>query len=72
MLSPAKVSPQSSDKELILCIDDDKHLHAHKFVLEAAGYNVITASSGRIGLRILERHPVQLVILDYRLETSIM
>jgi len=26
---------------------------------------VITASSGRIGLRLLGRHPVQLVVLDY-------
>ena len=68
MPSPAKVSPQSSNKKLILCIDHDKQgLHARKFVLEAAGYDVITASSGRIGLRILERHPVQLVILDYRM-----
>jgi DNA-binding response OmpR family regulator len=31
----------------------------------SAAYEVITASSGRIGLRLLERHPVQLVILDY-------
>ena len=60
MPSPAKVSPQSSNKELILCIDDYKEgLHASKLILQRAGYNVITASSGRIGLRLLERHPVQ-------------
>jgi len=68
MPSLAKVSPQSSRKKLVLCIDDDKKaLHARKPVLETAGYNVLTASSGRIGLRLLERHPVQLVILDYRM-----
>ena len=68
MQSSAKVSPQSSGKKLVLCIDDDKKtLHARRLVLEAAGYDVITASSGRIGLRLLARHPVQLVILDYRM-----
>jgi CheY-like chemotaxis protein len=28
---------------------------------------VITASSGGIGLRLLQQHPIQLVILDYRM-----
>ncbi len=32
---------------------------------EAASYRVMTASSGRIGLRLLRQHPVRLVILDY-------
>ena len=68
MQSPAKVSRQSGRKKLILCIDDDKKaLHARRHVLATAGYNVITASSGGHGLRLLERHPVQLVILDYRM-----
>ena len=68
MPSPAKVSPQSGNKKLILCIDDYKQgLHARKLILETAGYKVMTASSGRIGLRILERHPIQLVIVDYRM-----
>lgn len=68
MPSPAKVSPQSSGKKLILCIDDHKQgLHARKRILEAAGYSVIKASSGRIGLRLLERNPVHIVILDYRM-----
>ena len=68
MPSPAKVSLQSSRKKLVLCIDDDrKTLHARRFVLEAAGYDVVTASSGRTGLRLLERRAVQLVILDYRM-----
>jgi CheY-like chemotaxis protein len=46
--------------------NDERGLHARKLILKAAGYNVITASSGRIGLRLLQRHPVQVVILDYR------
>jgi DNA-binding response OmpR family regulator len=36
-------------------------------ILEAAGYKVITASSGRIGLRLLQDNPVELVILDSRM-----
>jgi CheY-like chemotaxis protein len=66
MPSLAKMSPQSSNKKLILCIDDYKQgLHARRLILETAGYNVITASSGRIGLRLLQSHPVHFVILDY-------
>jgi CheY-like chemotaxis protein len=68
MPSPAKVSPHSSGKKLILCIDDHQQgLHARKRILEAAGYSVLTAISGRIGLRLLERNPVHIVILDYRM-----
>jgi CheY-like chemotaxis protein len=68
MPSAAKASPQSRNKKVILCIDDYKQgLHGLRLILETAGYNVLTASSGRIGLRFLERHPVQLVILDYRM-----
>jgi DNA-binding response OmpR family regulator len=68
MPSPAKVSPQSGSKKLVLSIDDDrKALRVRKLVLEAAGYDVITASSGRIGLRLLGLHPVRVVILDYRM-----
>jgi CheY-like chemotaxis protein len=62
----AKVSRQSRHKRLVLCIDDHRQgLHARRLILQSAGYDVITASSGRIGLRLLQRHPVKLVILDY-------
>jgi CheY-like chemotaxis protein len=63
---PAKVSPQSRRKKLILCIDDHQPgVRARKLILEAAGYRVLTASSGTIGLRILRRHRVHFVVLDY-------
>jgi DNA-binding response OmpR family regulator len=53
-------------KRLILRIGDHRQgLHSRRLILEDAGYEVITASSGRIGLRLLGQHPVQLVILDY-------
>jgi CheY-like chemotaxis protein len=63
---PVEVSSQSTKKQLILCIDDHKPgLHARKLLLETVGYDVITASSGKIGL--LQRRPVQFIILDYRM-----
>jgi len=66
MAYPAKVSQQPRYKRLVLCIDDHRRgLHARRLILQSAGYDVITASSGRIGLRLLGRYPVQLVILDY-------
>lgn len=65
---PAKVSTQPRTKPLVLCIDDDRPgLHARKAILKAAGYNVLTASSGMLGLRLLSRYCVHLVILDYRM-----
>jgi len=66
MRHTAKVSRQSHYKKLVLCIDDHRQgLHARSLILQSAGYDVITASSGKIGLRLLGRHPVHLVILDY-------
>src|SRR6266487_1624939 len=65
---PAKVSPQSRRKKLILCIDDHQPgVRARKLILEAAGYRVLTANSGTIGLRLLRRHRVHFVVLDYRM-----
>jgi CheY-like chemotaxis protein len=65
----AKVFPQSGNKKLILCIDDYKQgLHARQLVLQSAGYNVLTASSGRKGLRLLQSRPVHFVILDYGIQ----
>ena len=62
----ANVSQQSRHRSLVLCIDDHRQgLHARRLILQGAGYDVITASSGRIGLRLLGRYPVRLVILDY-------
>jgi CheY-like chemotaxis protein len=36
-------------------------------LLEARGYKVLTALSGREGLNLLSREPVDLLILDYRM-----
>jgi CheY-like chemotaxis protein len=54
----------------ILCIDDEEAaLETMKALLQCLGHNVVTSSTGAIGLYLLECRPdVQLVILDYRME----
>lgn len=51
----------------ILCVDDDSLiLNLRKIVLDAAGYEVVTAASGAEALGLLAReNPVDLVLLDY-------
>ena len=56
-----------ADKPTILCIDDD---HAgvtlRKAVLQSAGYSVLTATSGREAINIIESDArIDLVIVDY-------
>jgi len=51
---------------MILCIDDEPvGLEVRKFLLEHAGYKVLTALSGREGLEIFSTNSVQAVVLDY-------
>jgi len=51
---------------MILCIDDEpKGLQVRKMVLEHQGYSVLTATSGREGLRLFAANPVKAVVLDY-------
>ena len=60
------MSNESKTKSTVLCIDDDESgLLLRKLLLEAEGYGVLTAVSGRSGLSLLEKHRVDAVILDY-------
>ncbi|HUA14592.1 MAG TPA: response regulator [Verrucomicrobiae bacterium] len=50
----------------LLCIDDHAEgLAVRRVLLEAMGYQVLTANSGRAGLRILEKESVDLVLLGH-------
>jgi len=50
----------------VLCVDDEEPaLFVRKLLLESAGYRVLTATSGKEGLRIFRSEPVDLVLLDY-------
>lgn len=52
----------------ILIIDDEAvGLQIRKWVLEAAGYRVLTAEDGRTGLRIFGGEAVDAVVLDYNM-----
>lgn len=51
---------------VILCVDDDRAvLFTLKAVLEASGFHVLTACSGREALKIFENQKIDLVLLDY-------
>jgi CheY-like chemotaxis protein len=51
---------------MILCIDDDATgLYIRKMFLQAQGYQVLTALSGREGLELFTAHPIAAVVLDY-------
>jgi len=51
---------------VILCIDDEPlGLRVRKFLLEHAGYSVLTAEGGREGLELFSAHAVEAVVLDY-------
>lgn len=60
------MSSEFKTKLTILCIDDDETgLRMRKLLLEAEGYEVFTAVSGRAGLAMLEQKRVDAVVLDY-------
>jgi len=51
---------------VVLCVDDDPAgLEARRALLSMAGYDVLTAGSGDIALRVFRRRNVDLVITDY-------
>jgi CheY-like chemotaxis protein len=50
----------------VLCIDDEQTaLQLRQTVLESAGYRVLTAKSGALGIQSFKSEPVQAVVLDY-------
>ncbi len=53
---------------IILCIDDDRAgLEARRELLEIDGYEVLTAQSGEQGLGLFVSHPIDAVVLDYKM-----
>ena len=50
----------------VLCIDDNETaLRMRKLVLQAVGYQVVTATAPDSALRLLATRPIKLVIVDY-------
>jgi CheY-like chemotaxis protein len=55
-------------KAIILCIDDEgAGVEARKELLEISGYEVLTAQSGEQGLGLFVAHPIDAVLLDYKM-----
>lgn len=53
-------------KPIILCVDDEENpLVLRKLVLQRAGYEVLTANSGREALRLAASQNVDLVLSDH-------
>jgi CheY-like chemotaxis protein len=51
---------------LVLCVDDEPiGLQVRKILLERAGYRVLTAEDGQVGLSLFNKQPVEVVVLDY-------
>ncbi len=52
----------------ILCIDDDRNiLELQRAILETKGYAVFSVTDGRTGIRVAREHPVDLVVLDFKM-----
>lgn len=57
---------RSASRSMLLCIDNHPEgLAVRKALLEAFGYIVLTASNSRSGLKLFEKNPVDLVVLDH-------
>ena len=55
----------SDGRPVILCVDDEPNaLVLRKLVLQRAGYEVITASSGKEALELAESRPIDLLLSD--------
>jgi DNA-binding response OmpR family regulator len=60
-----------ADQDKILVIDDDDDFKASiRPALEAAGYTMLQAASGREGLRMLTERGPDVIVLDIMMETS--
>jgi CheY-like chemotaxis protein len=54
------------NSNLVLCVDDELvGLQIRKILLERAGYRVLTATDGPLGLDIFSAEPIDAVVLDY-------
>lgn len=52
----------------VLCVENHiEHLEALRYMLEAAGYEVVAATTGSQGLSMLMKQPIDGVLLEYDL-----
>ncbi|HJT00426.1 MAG TPA: response regulator [Terriglobales bacterium] len=66
--SPNSKLDSSDSSRCLLCVDDHPEvLSIMGEFLRVSGYSVLTAPSGMRGLQLLQRNPVDAVILDYEM-----
>src|SRR5664279_2234520 len=66
-MNPASPSTPA-ESSLILCVDDgDIALRVRQILLTSAGYLVLNAKSGEVGLELFKKYPVELVVADHYL-----
>ena len=64
-MNPAS-SSTPAESSLVLCIDDGEiALRVRQMLLTSAGYLVLTAKSGEVGLELFKGYPVELVVADH-------
>src|SRR5690242_180030 len=62
----AAIGAMVKNKFVILCVDDEENpLVLRKFLLQKAGYEVITAKSGLEALKIASSEAIDLVLSDH-------
>ena len=67
-VSPTSDTERAARRAAILCVDDSQTmLIICRTILEANGYKVHTASDGKAGMQMLERYPIDLVVVDNRM-----
>lgn len=63
---PVRALEMEQKTATILCIDDEQTaLQLRKTLLESAGYRVLSAKSGTLGIKAFKAEPVDAVVLDY-------
>lgn len=55
------------EKTILLVDDEENVLKSLTRLLRQDGYTILTATSGRDGLKLLDQHPVQVIISDQRM-----
>ena len=61
-------SPSTSNTQRVLIVDDDRNLTALlSTILRSDGIDVLTASNGLTALDLLEKEPIDALILDLRM-----
>jgi DNA-binding NtrC family response regulator len=64
----AKGAAMARWRRTLLCVDDNQGcLNIHKTILEDLGYTVLTARSGREGLKVFASNAIDAVLLDYQM-----